>query len=39
MNKIVLLLGGLLLLVLGACAAPDVSYDNSHPPYADWTQR
>jgi hypothetical protein len=39
MNKIMLLVGALLLLGLGACFSPDVGYSNTHPPFGDWTQR
>lgn len=39
MNKVMLLLGAMMLLGLSACFTPDVSSSNGHPPYGDWTQR
>jgi hypothetical protein len=39
MNKLLLLISTLLLLGLGACFTSDPNYNNTHPPYADWSQR
>jgi hypothetical protein len=39
MNKVLLLLSALMLLGLSACFTSDPNYNNTHTPYADWTQR
>jgi hypothetical protein len=39
MKKILLLASAVLLLGLSACFTPDVNANNTHNPYADWTQR